>query len=294
MGHESHQPAEYVPRQPYDGWSAETDLDVLDLMVSPGRGETSVPTEASELLRMLGVEPAASAELDQLLDGYFSACSATEATRRLAAVPRTLVARNTVPLVYGIDGLVALQHLYGSRRSATRCVAGRIRDFIYDRATSLGHLAVDVVTEFQSGRREFYHWDVEARLVVHRRQDHRPDDPFPDVDLVLPRALLDPASDRNIWRRGLNLKLHARGCDVRVQKIYRRIDDGPLERLPFQNPLYASTPATCVDLLAASLDDAGEVPPTTYQELRRFLPGQQRPLYCLGRCGHPTIVNSGH
>lgn len=287
-------------RQPHDGWDAETDFDQLDLMVAPGRGVEAVADEPTEFLRSLDVRAEAAEQLDGLLADYFSKRSAAQASRQLNQFAKTLRSSRSFPIVSGVDGLVTLQRLFASRNSKEKKVEGKIRDYIYDMSTSIGHLAVDVCTEFECGRREFYHWDVEGRMILHKRDDDQPGDPFPQVDLVLPPHLLDPDSPVNLWERKLDLKLHARGCNVRVHRVFERIDDGPLELLPADHPFYWSTPASCIDLLVASREEDGETPPTTYHELRRFLPAvlpgdaEQRPLYCLGRCGHPTIVNSGN
>ena len=292
--------SEFPPVPPDDGWRADTDFDQLSLMVAPGPGMPKVAEDQAEFLRSLDVQRAATDPLDKLLDAYFSQRSASAARDRLAGFADTLFASESFPIVSGIDGLVTLQQLYARRLSAAPDVKGRIRDFIYDRSTSIGHLAVEVWTQFKCGRREFYHWDVEARLTLHRRDDANPRNPFPRVELVLPPHLVEEDSPVNIWKRKLDLKLHARGCNVRVHRIFERIDDGPLALLPADHPFYWSTPASCIDLLVASRDEDGQTPPTTYHELRRFLPAalpgetHQRPLYCLGRCGHPTIVNSGN
>ncbi len=290
-------------RQPFDNWNDELDLDLLQMMVDAGPRRRYDPNDSARFFAELGLKSEAERNLCDFVERVFAASTPEELRLQLEVIPDGLRSSDSVAIFQGLGAPVTLQHLYGRLQKFTPeqfIVAGRIRDFIYDPRSEHGHLSVDVETTFLTTplRREFLHWDVEARLRAHKRESSEAN-PFPDVDLVLPENLrnnFNPDGSVNadsIWSRGLDVKLHARGCEVKVEKVYQRINDGPLELLPFWHPYYSSTDTSCVDLLVASLDGQGERLPTTYQELRRFLPGEQRPLYCLGRCGHPTIVNSG-
>jgi hypothetical protein len=178
--------------------------------------------------------------------------------------------------------LLARSYFFGEVQK----VQGKIRDYVYDEGTKGGHLAVDVRTLiFTSAkdrdlgkppiRTELLHWDIDVDGVyeVHSRGlDFL--DPFPDVDLALPGYAI-----ASIWIRDLRYKLHAKGTGIVVRHIYRKIDDNPIELLPTTDPLYASTDASCIDLLFHPYPPELELPPQIG--------------YCLGRCDHPAIVNTG-
>jgi hypothetical protein len=165
-------------------------------------------------------------------------------------------------------------------------VRGRIRDYVYVEDTQSGHLAVDVTTEFFASAKdrdsgqpplqtELLHWDIEvenAYQVHPRGLDFL--DPFPQVDLKLPGYAI-----ASIWNRDLRYKLHAKGRGIIVRHIYRKVDNGPLERVPSADPRYARTDEACIDLLLHPY------PPETE------LPAQIG--YCLGRCEQAAVVNTG-
>ncbi len=203
--------------------------------------------------------------------------------------------------IAGLTTVLFLQKVYpldAEEPIANKVISGRIRDYIFVEATGHGHLAVDTcidVLEFvQVGedRREFIHWDIEIApggfAAAPRKEPEDPTDiadyaaPFPGIDLALPAFTVDPTDPRSLWRRGLDHKLHARGeTAIDVTDIhYRRLADPELERFDDSHPWYQSTPASCVDLFTEG------PPPGTFGELMSA-------DYCLGRCAHPMIVNSG-
>jgi len=185
---------------------------------------------------------------------------------------------------------------------ADRIVMGRIRDYTFVENPAAGykgggHLAVDICTdvlefvEVGQDRRIFYHWDIEVGdngfdvwvrsepTSATKPADYS--DPFPGVGVVLPDFSADPADPRSVWRRGLDHKLHAAGLVVKITDIYARpLETSTLKRLEDEHDWYEPTEASCVDVFTEGR------PPGTFAELASG-------GYCLGRCLHPPIVNSG-
>jgi len=170
---------------------------------------------------------------------------------------------------------------------AEKVLYGKIRDYIFIEGPENrgpGHLSVDTCTDDRmTGRRELYHWDIEvpdALFEVTRREEDRSQPPFPG--LTLPQAALDPTNSHSIWARGLDHKLSAKGQGIEVKNVYYRVlspRETPLQRLEDRR-YYESTPESCIDLFTRGR------PPATIGELV----GND---YCLGRCAHPAIYNSG-
>ena len=210
-----------------------------------------------------------------------------QALELLRGIEAGTLAQDQVPAAFrGIGGfgvgLLAKAYFFGEVHK----VQGKIRDYVYDEGAKSGHLAVDVrtltfasVKDRDSGKpptkTELLHWDIDVEGVyeVHSRGlDFL--DPFPDVDLTLPGYAI-----AGIWIRDLRYKLHAKGTGIKVRHIYRKVDDGPIELLPAADPLYASTGDSCIDLLFNPYPPELELPPQIG--------------YCLGRCEHPAILNTG-
>jgi hypothetical protein len=205
----------------------------------------------------------------------------------LERINQGLATQEEVPVALrGIGGfgtlLVARAYLFNEAHR----VRGKIRDYVYVEDDQSGHLAVDVQTEFfasakdrDSGkppqRKELLHWDIDVDGVyeIHQRGTDFTD-PFPQVDLTLPGYAI-----AGIWARDLKYKLHAKGTGIIVRHVYRKIDDDPIARLPSTDPRYGSTDASCIDLLFNPYPPEIELPPQIG--------------YCLGRCEHPPILNTG-
>ena len=174
----------------------------------------------------------------------------------------------------------------------------------------LGHLSVDVLQEYfnddedlracKPNKTEFYHWDIKIlHYDVHERYDLKaspdhsnfPGNPFPDLrDIEFPDAATNPGDPRSIWCRCLTHKLYAKGLNVQVERVYRQICSNPsdpgdedfrlLDKAASKYAAYyTSTLDSCVDIMFAGY------PPLA------GLPKQRE--YCLGRCKHPDIVNTG-
>jgi hypothetical protein len=186
----------------------------------------------------------------------------------------------------GISGFISILVLKKLLIQVHPVVRGKIRDYIFDERTKSGHVSVDMCID----RNQFYHWDIEVldgeygvhfRIPADPQNPDYPDNPFPDVDLKLPAAATDPNDKRSVWFRNLEYKLHALGDRIQVRHIYYRGPTVPdLTRLDSQHKLYTATNASCIDLFTE------DYPPATIGELRQK-------DYCLGRCEHPAIVNTG-
>lgn len=187
------------------------------------------------------------------------------------------------PSLEGVSGLSTMLLLTDLLLGKPQKMTGKIRDYVYLDGSKSGHLAVEVCIN----NARFYHWDVvvgEGEFTAHPRSEDEqdyPDNPFPDVDLALPAMAVDPDNPLSIWARNLTHKLHARGPGIRVENVYYRdLADPDLVRLDDSHPFYTSTEESCVDLFTPGY------PPATVGELI----GND---YCLGRCGHPAIINTG-
>jgi len=200
-------------------------------------------------------------------------------------------------------------------------VGGKACDFVFipdpfsssDRPdTGTGHLSVDVLHEYfesdeslrncKPDQTDFYHWDIKIKnFTVHKRYDlieeykntpeYFPDTPFPSLpDAPFPAHTLDPDDSRSIWCRCLDHKLLAMGDEVEIEHVYRQIchespqiPDENFHLLDRNDPrykgYYESTEETCVDIMFKGYPPLAGLP-------------EQRE-YCLGRCKHPDIVNTG-
>ena len=226
----------------------------------------------------------------------------TELLQQIEPDPR--VVRDLPEALQGLAGLpvlVLLQKLLpldvNAPPVADMAVSGKIRDYTFLNEEDAWHLSVDVCLDEKGfvplgeDRREFYHWDVEiaagASSVTPRTDPSPPSDPdaygdpFPGLDFEFPAAAIDPADPGSLWRRGLDHKLAATGTGITVRNVYyRRLSEPDLTRLPDGHQFYTSTAASCVDLFTEGF------PPATFGQLVNA-------GYCLGRCEHPAIFNTG-
>ena len=210
-----------------------------------------------------------------------------QAINVLQRIDEGVATQEEVPVALsGLGGFGALLVARAYFFEEAHKIRGRIRDYLYVEDDQSGHLAVEVRTEFfasvkdrDSGkaplRTELLHWDVDvedAYGIHHRGLDFT--NPFPQVDLALPGYAI-----AGIWARDLKYKLHAKGTGIVVRHVYRKIDDDAIVRLPSTDPRYLSTDESCIDLLFNPYPPETELPPQIG--------------FCLGRCDHPPIVNTG-
>jgi hypothetical protein len=199
------------------------------------------------------------------------------------------VSQEEVPAaMHGLGGIGTSLVLRAILLKEAHRAQGRIRDYVYVDQDKSGHLGVDVIIQYFASaqdrdagaapiRTELLHWDidVDGAYVVHERTGPR-ENPFPQVTLTLPEHAI-----ASIWdpTRDLKYKLHARGTDIIVRHVYRKAEGGAIELLPSTDYRYTSTADSCIDLLFNPYPPEFELPP--------------QKGYCLGRCEHPFIVNTG-
>lgn len=130
-----------------------------------------------------------------------------------------------------------------------------------------------------------YKWEIEVqnngfRVVSHSNNDS---DPFPGT-MVFSQNMLN-----RIKSLGFRYKLWAKGTSIVVKNVWRDMNfdwQNPNwgMALPRGNPnwrrFYQGDSASCIDMMFV------RPPPPEFTDL----PGP--PFYCLGRCDHPSIVNS--
>lgn len=176
-------------------------------------------------------------------------------------------------------------------------LCGKIIKYTFNDKEKSGHLCVDLIHEQFCTREEFllcapqrttyYRWVIDVLeggyKVIERNDSKFPKDPFPPIpNDTFPTHSLDPTDERGIWFRCLDHKLVAEGKAVVIKDIYRQIgDEGECIRLDEQiyEHLYQSTDQSCVDIMFRGYPPECELP--------------DQVEYCLGRCAHPPIINSG-
>lgn len=161
---------------------------------------------------------------------------------------------------------------------------GKIRSYVYLDEQKAGLMNVDMCLD----RKAFLHWDIMVTNggydVFERSKDigDFPHNPFPDLDMELPNKSTNPADSRSVWARDLDHKLHAQGkTGIEIRNIYYlESSTSELKRLDDDHRLYKVDNNSCIDLFTQGY------PPATYGQLTDN-------DYCLGRCKHPAIINSG-
>jgi len=174
--------------------------------------------------------------------------------------------------------------------SASRTVyKGRIRTFAFQPqpnpgGTRPGHIVIEVRKTDEQGNVELMRWHVRVSdfNVVMRvgTPDNHTDDVFPGT-ILLPPDRLDPDKEDNIWDRGLDHKLFAKGPVITVLGVWQKINDQPALRLDDSHSYYRTDSQSCVDMMFAGPPPDWTLPP--------------QPAYCLGRCpvsGGVVLVNS--
>lgn len=121
-------------------------------------------------------------------------------------------------------------------------------------------------------------WEVEVRddgFSVREREYADPTDPFPDT------LDFSPEMVNRVNSLGFQYKLWAEGDSINIIEVARK-DDGETDftRLDLSEPEYKVGPESCIDMMFV------DPPP-------QMLNGIGPPLYCLGRCDHPHLINTG-
>jgi len=181
----------------------------------------------------------------------------------------------------GIAGYSVLQFLHAYVTGERQPVRGKIRKYYFNDEQKGGYLEVDTEVDTVQGgsvvKTDKYFWAIAIRPDTYRVVDRvgpPSTDPFPNT-VLFPPELLDETSDESIWGRNLDQKLFGQGTGVVVVGVKK--NDVLLD--PTTHPFYESTAASCVDLMFWGYPPRSELP-------------QQR-FYCMGRCSHPPVLNTG-
>lgn len=123
-----------------------------------------------------------------------------------------------------------------------------------------------------------YRWDVEVDpggFSVVPKDPSDPSDPFPGT------LAFTPAMLNRINALGFQYKLWAKGPLIDIVAIEFKPDGASdYSLVPPSDPRYDRTPSNCIDMLFVNF------PPPALGTL-------QPPLYCLGRCDNPMLINTG-
>ena len=183
---------------------------------------------------------------------------------------------------------------FNSAQQVSLAISGQITDyeFVEDGNTGQGNGRIEAITYLtwttvpdgngpMITRTEAYRWKIRVInngfRIVPKGTD--PNDPFPGTLAFTPEMV------SRIDILGFMFKLWAKGTDIKIDEVARKAGNSPnFTVLPESNPnhakLYAEIGENCIDMLFVD-----EPPPT--------LEGMGPPLYCLGRCQSPLIVNTG-
>lgn len=117
-----------------------------------------------------------------------------------------------------------------------------------------------------------YRWTVFAELKVSPRDDS-------DQDNVFPEATTLPISAQIAGPR--QYKMWAEGSMINVTRVERIVDGGSPVLLGRGHRFYRTNAESCIDMMF--IEEPEETMP----------PGMIPPFYCLGRCDHPPLINTG-
>ena len=173
-------------------------------------------------------------------------------------------------------------------------VSGQITDYQFTEigTTGAGNGSLEVITYITWAKwprgmgaaqtqTDAYRWKIsvinDGFSIVEKGSD--PDNPFPGT------LEFTPVMKARINDLGFMHKLWAKGTDIKIDEVAKKAGNSNnfvvlQESVPANAKLYAEIDENCIDMLFV------DRPPAT-------LEGMQPPLYCLGRCGSPLIVNTG-
>ena len=150
---------------------------------------------------------------------------------------------------------------------------GRIVDSTYFTTVTVPLGIGPILSETDS-----YRWTVSVEkdgFTVVPKSNVDPDDPFPGT-LEFDQAVLD-----RIELLGFEYKLWAKGTAIVIELIeFKEEGESDYSDVPTSDPRYRRTPENCIDMLFVNF------PPAMLGELKP-------PLYCLGRCENPMLINTG-
>ncbi len=168
------------------------------------------------------------------------------------------------------------EFFYGHTREFAfneRAGTGRILNFTYFTRVVVTGDNDPIITTTDS-----YRWAVrvaEGGFSVIEKDDSDPNDPFPGTLEFSPEIL------NRVDALGFEYKLWAKGTSIIIEDIAFKGDGDPTYvSLPTSDPRYDRTDSNCIDMMFVNF------PPPTLGTL-------QPPLYCLGRCDNPMLINTG-
>ena len=122
-----------------------------------------------------------------------------------------------------------------------------------------------------------YRWSVSVDaggFEVVPRDFSQPDDPFPGT-MMLSDAMLN-----RVEFLGFQYKLWAEGTTITIDSIERKAPGtNTFVMIPTSDPRYRKTDSNCIDMMFVNYpaSELGDLKP---------------PLYCLGRCKNPMLINT--
>lgn len=182
---------------------------------------------------------------------------------------------------------------FDRQRRVELSLHGRIEDYQFNNADGSGRIvSVTYIdrTVIPAGngtpttRREAYKWEVTIEaggFTVVPIGSNPNTDPFPGTLPFTPEMI------QRVQSLGFIHKLWAKGTKIKIDKVYHNPNaNNPnnwklldKSKAKFEK-LYESTDDNCIDMMFV------DYPPDR-------LNGMGPPMYCLGRCGNPMLVNTG-
>ncbi len=170
-----------------------------------------------------------------------------------------------------------LYYEYNNEDSPTAPGSGRLETITYYTRVTVPIGTPDNTGEIIS-ETDAVRWKVDVGkggFEVVERDDSAPDGPFPDT------MEFSDAMKNRVQFLGFEYKLWAEGELITIDEVARK-DHGETDYtiLPGSAPEYHEGPDNCIDMMFV------DPPPPRRGVLRP-------PLYCLGRCAQPHLVNTG-
>ncbi len=277
-----------------DDAASWTDIVPLNTMVQLSReGE---PVDLNEVL-------ASEENVRQALNTLFPAASGIDNIRdRINAIREDKSGGNRrldeLGVLRGLGGLFAFEFLnsvdatldeegqYDPDKRVYEFFYGHTREFEFDRDEGTGHILnftyfTRVVVAGDNtpiiSTTNSYRWNVDVEqggfTVVEKGSD--PDNPFPDT-LEFSDEMLN-----RIDALGFEYKLWATGTPINIVDVaFKPHGAASYTSLPTSDSRYDRVDTNCIDMLFVNF------PPPVLGTL-------QPPLYCLGRCQDPMLINTG-
>lgn len=191
--------------------------------------------------------------------------------------------------------------------SVSAIVTGKITGYEYKPGNRSGYMEAITYIHRNTARggtakpkTDAYRWKISIAAGGYIVIPHSGDRNIPFRDPNDPTKPVLPFSAQalnEIEVRGFTHKLWAKGTKIEVLSVDQDKNHKPhkpkwklLNKTSHTN-LYLMTPDSCIDMMF-KIPAGGKVP-ETMTDLLAYVAGGRLPGYCLGRCGHPFIVNTG-